>query len=271
MLENPQMKRARLKKMFKYMFFFSLISLLVLVALLSCVTRSGYSDSIDLDAVHMLQLDEIKEGAPTAVIHTTEGDISVVLYPNEAPNAVERFTRLAKSGYYDGTYVYRVETDVFFAAGAGDSDGNLPAKSAESDESVERELSANLWPLRGALCAPNTHSDTGALKHMFGNPKTYNGSKFVLLDTIQFTDEILSELMKDNEENPVAKAFRDVGGVPNFSRQMTVFGQTYDGFETIDAITAAALTPGTDGNKPAKDIQILSIDLGTYSSAQEQE
>eukprot|EP00798_Chlamydomonas_sp_ICE-L_P002191 gene2191-33745_t len=38
-----------------------------------------------------------------AIIHTTKGDITVKLFPDECPRTVENFTTHAKNGYYDAT------------------------------------------------------------------------------------------------------------------------------------------------------------------------
>lgn len=46
--------------------------------------------------------------ANAATIHTTMGDISIRLYPQYAPNAVENFTVHAKNNYYNGIIFHRV-------------------------------------------------------------------------------------------------------------------------------------------------------------------
>src|SRR6202795_5079664 len=45
---------------------------------------------------------------PRAIIKTKFGDIHIKLYPDVAPNHVENFIKLAKSGFYDGTTFHRV-------------------------------------------------------------------------------------------------------------------------------------------------------------------
>jgi peptidyl-prolyl cis-trans isomerase B (cyclophilin B) len=45
---------------------------------------------------------------PKAIIKTKFGDIYIKLYPDVAPNHVENFIKLAKSGFYDGTIFHRV-------------------------------------------------------------------------------------------------------------------------------------------------------------------
>jgi peptidyl-prolyl cis-trans isomerase B (cyclophilin B) len=45
---------------------------------------------------------------PKAVIKTKFGDIYIKFYPDAAPNHVQNFIKLAKSGFYDGTIFHRV-------------------------------------------------------------------------------------------------------------------------------------------------------------------
>jgi len=46
--------------------------------------------------------------ATTAVIHTTEGDMHLRLFPVQAPKAVENFVGHARSGYFEGVIFHRV-------------------------------------------------------------------------------------------------------------------------------------------------------------------
>ena len=43
-----------------------------------------------------------------AVLHTTRGDISVKLFPDECPQTVENFATHARNGYYDHVIFHRV-------------------------------------------------------------------------------------------------------------------------------------------------------------------
>ena len=45
---------------------------------------------------------------PRAIIKTKFGEIHIKFYPDVAPNHVENFIKLAKSGFYDGTIFHRV-------------------------------------------------------------------------------------------------------------------------------------------------------------------
>jgi len=46
--------------------------------------------------------------ANMAVIHTTEGDMHLRLFPDNAPKAVENFVGHARSGYFEGVVFHRV-------------------------------------------------------------------------------------------------------------------------------------------------------------------
>ncbi|HEX5871954.1 MAG TPA: peptidylprolyl isomerase [Longimicrobium sp.] len=45
---------------------------------------------------------------PTVTFQTNKGSFTAELYPNEAPGTVENFTKLVKSGFYDGVIFHRV-------------------------------------------------------------------------------------------------------------------------------------------------------------------
>ena len=56
----------------------------------------------------MSQLDKPQAGEQFAVMHTNHGDISIRLFPEVAPKAVENFLTHAQNGYYNGLIFHRV-------------------------------------------------------------------------------------------------------------------------------------------------------------------
>lgn len=58
-----------------------------------------------------------------AVIKTDKGDITLELFPNEAPGTVENFEKLAKEGFYDGLTFHRVIPDFVIQGGCPRGDG----------------------------------------------------------------------------------------------------------------------------------------------------
>lgn len=245
-----------------------LIAVSLVLALLCSVWYSVSKDisaRVNLDEVKLVQLEEPEEGDPVAIMHTTVGDMFFLLYPDECPLAVANFTQLAQSGYYDNTYVFRVEQNVFFSGGSPNADGSLAeGGSDQPQENVERELTQNMWPFRGALCSLTTGSEQGFWKLLTGTQKTFNGSRFLVVDSIEMTEEIINGLQEGEEDNPVADAFVKYGGIPNYSQQMTVFGQLYDGFSVLETITGATLTGEENAMRPVEDIMITSVEIVEY-------
>lgn len=233
-------------------------------------SQQGYH-YIDPDTLELVQTETIPDGAPIAVVHTSLGEFRAVLYPEYAPQTVAQFIELAESGYYDDTYIFEIKKDVYFSAGSADNDGNLPADLPEEREKVPQELHQNLWPFRGALCAMDTGSDGSAFSRLFRNETRFSGTRFLVVNSVDFTDaEFLQQFREASGSEMLADAFIARGGVPNFSQQMTVFGQTYEGFDVIEAICAAETfdTASVTGYTPPKeDIQILSVEISTYSAA----
>lgn len=63
-----------------------------------------------------------EKAAYTAVMRTSEGNISIALDPKQAPKTVNNFVFLAKEGFFDGLTFHRVIPD--FVIQGGDPDGN---------------------------------------------------------------------------------------------------------------------------------------------------
>ncbi len=51
---------------------------------------------------HDIPADKLQRLRPAAVMTTSKGDITIDLFPKEAPNTVANFYMLASDGYYDG-------------------------------------------------------------------------------------------------------------------------------------------------------------------------
>ncbi len=60
---------------------------------------------------------------PIIVLHTTQGDITLKLFPDKAPRTVENFLRgYAERGFYDQTIFHHVEPGLMLIAGGYDSE-----------------------------------------------------------------------------------------------------------------------------------------------------
>lgn len=234
-------------------------------AMVSCMSymESKSKKFIDLSNVNLVQQETPKDSDPVAVIKTSGGDIKAVLYPEYAPKAVESFTKLAENGYYDNTYIYSNEPGLCFNAGSAEKDGSLGDKYDKDAETVEQELNASLWPFRGAICSIPTGVEGSFWDKLTGQAKTVNGSCFMVLDSVDFTEQFKKELLDAHKDHPdIAEAFIRNGGVPNLSQKYTVFAQTYEGFDVIEKFTAKDMPP---------DAMIESIEISTYGEEKPEE
>lgn len=85
------------------------------------------------------------------------GTVTVELYGNSAPVTVENFVKLAKSGYYDGTKIIRVQKSFVIQGGQGD--GTSTIKGEFSNNGVN----TGLVHKRGTLSmARQTANDTAS-------------------------------------------------------------------------------------------------------------
>ena len=78
------------------------------------------------------------------------GTIKMELYPDQAPEAVANFIKLANNGFYDGTTFHRIVKDFMIQTGSKDGDGKTGAKLSNlkdggenKDYSIKGEFLAN--------------------------------------------------------------------------------------------------------------------------------
>lgn len=223
---------------------------------------------------------------PTAVIKTTMGDITIQLYPQEAPKAVENFITHAKAGYYDGIIFHRVIKD--FMIQGGDPTGTGRGGESIWGGSFEDEFSPSLHNFRGALSMANSGTDTNGSQFFIvqcAEPVTDDTAETYMfqwtvnqyqrqLDTApeneaQALMDQLNQKLSDYQQNglpqelldefqPAIDRYRQVGGTPHLDYKHTVFGQVIGGMDVVDAIAAVATN---SDDKPLEDVSIVSIQV----------
>ena len=248
-------------------------------------------EPVEYEAPQLLQLGDVPAGNPQAAIETSMGTITVVLYPEQAPKAVENFITHAQEGYYDGLTFHRV-IDEFMIQG-GDPNGDGTGGESIWGESFEDEFSDQLHNFRGALSMANAGYDTNgsqffivqadtvsmneedAMLNMYLNDQLdkatqelmdYQASGATQEELEAKLDELNSQLNEKvtagvPEEERVrfeeaAAAYQELGGTPHLDYKHTVFGQVIDGMDVVDAI-AAVETDESDA--PVQPVTILSI------------
>ncbi|MDD6826756.1 MAG: peptidylprolyl isomerase [Oscillospiraceae bacterium] len=225
--------------------------------------------NINPDEVNLVQLETIKgniaDDALVAIVETDIGEIRAELYPQYAPNTVANFKKLADSEYYNGTFIYEIKKEMYTSGGSLFNDGGLPDGYDEETEKIEPEFSNDLWPFKGCFMS------CGLTRGSFWSnmPVIYSGSRFMIAGTIDFNEEIKEELYegKENLNTVIEDAFVEYGGLPNASRQMTVFAQTYEGMDVLEKILNSEASE--ENLRPVEDIEIKKITVCTYKESLE--
>jgi len=257
-----------IKGLLKFIIIMSLIMgglTVILIVLQNVRQKNNQKIDINADTMNLIQLEKPHEGDPIAIVDTTLGEFRFVLYPQYSPNAVKNFTELAESGYYDNTYVFNSESGAYSAAGCPQKNGEMPQDYDKSRELIERELHQDLWPFKGAVMSLNTTVDRSVWEWIAGGGTYFNGSRFALINTVEFTDEMKNEMLQDSVSHKLAEAFIELGGIPNFSQQMTVIGQTYEGIEVIEKLSQLETQENGIYKIPKDDIMINSITISKYT------
>lgn len=210
--------------------------------------------SADTSAFPQLSND-VTDNESEVLMHTSEGDITIKLFPKYAPLAVENFLTHAKEGYYNGVLFHRVISDFMIQSGDPKGDGTggesiwkNKDKSIDSGNGFKNEISPYLYNIRGAVAMANAGADT-------------NGSQFFIN---QNTDDQSQKLSSSSYPEPIIRAYAK-GGNPSLDGNYTVFGQVIDGMDVVDKI---AQTATDDNDKPTTDVTITSIDILKDSSSQ---
>lgn len=191
------------------------------------------------------QLKSPQESDVTAVMKTTLGEIKIKLFPNEAPKTVENFVTHAKEGYYNGLIFHRVIKD--FMIQGGDPTGTGMGGESIWGKSFEDEFNPLLHNLRGALSMANAGPNT-------------NGSQFFIVQASSVPADMIGQMKEMSEAFPedTVKAYSEIGGTPWLDFRHTVFGQVYEGMETVDKI---ANTKVGAADKPVEEVVIESIEI----------
>lgn len=217
-----QTKTIRIRRSTVFLMIIFILGVIMVTGVVKSYTQyseeqemSSTDTYVDYTGMKLIQLESPAVEEETAVISTTAGDIVIVLYPDEAPEAVRRFKSEAESGVYDR-----------MTAGLYDLKSVFTLDSP-SEEPYTPELSINLWPFKGAVCM------------------TEKG------DIVFVNDAGLSESEKEylrsdeSELKEVSRTFADIGGIPNYSRVYAVFAQVIDGVDVVENICKSGDTAVT--------------------------
>ena len=234
----------------------------------------------------------IESGDTYAVITIQDfGAITVKLFPEAAPEGVQNFIDLADSGYYSGKEIHRVKADFMFQGGSQNGDG----LSTEDDPSFNVEYNTNMRHFYGALCYANAGGINGSQFYIINNKRndavTEEDMQYAVdyyQSQIELADQYIAEAESDDERayyeyvkgslkstlatarsqlracqeltDEMAAKYEEVGGYPYLDGGYTVFGQTVDGFDVIDAVSAVEVEQQESMNEISHPVEKIFIE-----------
>ena len=158
-------------------------------------------------------LADVQAAAPRVQLETTQGNITLELYEDKAPETVKNFLTYVDDGYYDGTVFHRVIKD-FMIQGGGFTTEITPKAGVAAP--IQNEADNGLKNLRGTIAMARTSDPHSATSQFFIN----------------------------HVDNP----FLDYSAKTRRGWGYCVFGKVVDGMDVVDKI---AETPtGVRNNMP---------------------
>lgn len=163
---------------------------------------------------------------PRVLIETGQGNITVELFPGQAPQSAQNFLNYVKSGFYDGLVFHRVIPGFMVQGGGMTPDMVEKPKNAP----IQNEADNGLKNLRGTLAMART-----------GDPHSASSQFFI---------------------NVADNAFLNHRGKSVDGWGYAVFGQVVDGMDVVDAIVAVPRgNRGPHGDVPTEPVVMQRVTL----------
>lgn len=192
---------------------------------------------------------------------TDKGTI-VIRLSDLTPLHRNNFIKLVKEHYYDSILFHRVINHFMIQAGDPNSKNAKPAAplgDGGPSYTVPAEFNAVLFHKKGAIAAARDGDDT--------NPKkASSASQFYIVQGKIFTDAGLDSVetirLKGRKLPEAHRAvYKTIGGTPHLDSNYTVFGEVIRSLEVIDSIAVVATSGRQGGDRPIKDVRIITMRL----------
>ena len=144
----------------------------------------------------MSQLDTPKSGDILVDLTTDHGEITIKLFPEEAPKTSENFRLLCERGYYDTVIFHRVIENFMIQGGDPTGRGN-GGESAFGGE-FDNEISPALSHIVGAVSMANAGPDTNGSQFFIvqGKPAKFLDGDYSIFGQVISGQEVVDTIAK---------------------------------------------------------------------------
>ena len=139
---------------------------------------------------------------PGAILHTSEGDVAIELFPDDAPKTVENFTTLARKSFYDGLIFHRVIPEFMIQGGDPTGIGTGGPGYTFEDEINDHKVE------RGAIAMANAGPNTNGSQFFIVTAEAcpwLDGKHTVFGNVLSGQDVVdrISQVERDARDRPV--------------------------------------------------------------------
>lgn len=184
---------------------------------------------------------------PVATIEVENfGTMKVKLYPDQAPNTVKNFIKLANRGFYNNLTYHRVIKDFMIQGGdpKGDGTGGATLKDLkdggeDKEYCIEGEFSANSYKNN------NIEFKRGVIAMARADYTSYG-------------------FAKEGYNSASSQFFIMHADYDALNKFYAPFGEVVEGIEVVDKIADVQIDPSGQGDRPVNPPVIKSITVDTY-------
>jgi peptidyl-prolyl cis-trans isomerase B (cyclophilin B) len=148
-----------------------------------------------------------------ATIETNHGSISLEFYPAVAPNHVENFLKLARSGFYEGTLFHRIIPGFMMQGGAPKEGAKEPVAPLKAEFSSMKHIFGTVSMAR----TNDPNSATSQFFICFGAVPQLNGN-YTVFGQVVSGEEVVKEVERVKSDHTpckkCGKVFRTGGATP---------------------------------------------------------
>lgn len=204
------------------MILFAIFSTLMLI---SCKSSDAKAQETNMNptVTQAPVADTANDKPATVKIHTTAGDVTVMLY-GDTPRHRDNFVKLAKSGYYDGVLFHRVIEDFMVQTGDPNSKNAPQGKMLGGGDPGYTIAAEFVYPKhfhkKGALAAARTGDQV--------NPeRRSSGSQFYIVTGQVYDPAQLSQLERQLQISQKQNIFNNLASERmDYIRQLQMAGDT---------------------------------------------